>query len=121
MAIDSLYPNLLTFSAVGFTIFISGAVARYTLLKDVRINRWYFKIYKKVLSFLPIPGILLAISPTLILFSYAINDMLYALIGFYTILAAYTIFFFYIPFGFIIGYAYLALENHFYHKFQKEL
>jgi hypothetical protein len=117
----TFYQTLLTFSAVGFTVFISGAIGRYTILKDTHVYRWFFKIFVNLLPLLAIPGAMLALSPIFILFGFMTANMNYALIGFYVIFFAYVSAACFMIFGFIIGYAYLISEDYFYKKFRKRL
>jgi len=117
----SIFPNLLTFSAVGFTVFVSGSLARYTILQNVKISSWYYKIFLPVIQYLIIPGVILALSPVLILYSYVCGDTNWALWGFWSVFIAYVIAFLIMPIGFFVGYSYYFSEEHFRKKFRKQL
>jgi len=118
---EAFYESLLTFSAVGFTVFISGAIGRYTLLKDADIERWFYRIFVILLTALAIPGVMLALSPVLILYSFFGESLCSAYYGFCTIFFAYVSAALIMIFGIIIGYGYLITESYFYKKFQKRL
>ena len=118
---ETFYTSLLTFSAIGFTVFISGGVARYTILRNIPIEKWFFKIFVIILVSIMIPGVLLAISPILILYAFLIGNMNCALYGFYVVFVAYLSAALIMTMGFIIGYGYLYIENHFLRVFQNRL
>jgi len=118
---EAFYIGLLLFSAIGFTVFISGGIARYTVLRDVPIEKWFFKIFVIILILIIIPGVLLAIAPILILYAFLVGDMNYALYGFYVIFVAYLSAAIIMGTGPIVGYGYLYMENHFLKQFQKRL
>jgi len=122
MAFDpSFYPMLLTFSAIGFTILISGSTVRYTILRKVPIRRWYFRVFVIISTYLWIPGIMLAFSPIPILWDLLNGSLILSYYGLLIIFSAYFLAFLFIPGGFVFGYAYLRTEEHFMKKFKAEL
>ena len=119
----SFYPDLLTFSAVGFTVFIGGSTALYSILKDSKLVRTsrFFRIFVPIIRLLIVPGILLAMSPVPILLSLELKDISYACNALHLICFSYILAVFFLPVAFILGIFFLSLESHILRKFKKKL
>lgn len=123
---SSFYPKLLTFAAVGFTLFLSSSTARYTIYKEMIEDKMgkmnaLFRIFFHIIGLLMIPGFMLITSPILILACLECEDLIYGSWGLHLIYGSYILAVALIPAG-VVGYlVYCWLEKSIIKNYRKKL